>query len=98
MRSPLSSYSKLEAVPASPVGVGGQEDGCGNGSVDDERTGGGFSASGFLSSLTGLAASSSFSLGAGLGAAEALFPPETDEAEPDEADPRRARVHRRTLR
>ncbi len=94
-------------MPASPVGVGGHDDGCGKGNVDEERTGGAFSplASTFFSSLFPLpvevaAASSSSSLGEGLGVVDGWLPPETDEADPevDEAEPRRALVQSKTLR
>ena len=78
------------------MGVGGHDDGCGKGSVDDERTGGAVSA--FFSSDILFELSSSFSDGAGLGVVEGLLPP--DDAEPDveDADPRRVFVHNKTLR
>lgn len=95
-------------MPAKPVGVGGQDDGCGNGKVDEERTGGSaFSplASVFFSSPLALTVaavvdSSSSSLGDGLGVADGWLPPVTDDADPevDEADPRRALVQSKTLR
>lgn len=95
-------------MPANPVGVGGQDDGCGNGNVDEERTGGSaFSplVSVFFSSVLALTVddavdSSSSSLGEGLGVADGLFPPVTDDADPevDDADPRRALVQSKTLR
>ncbi len=95
-------------MPAKPVGVGGQDDGCEKGNVDEERTGGSafspmvsvFFSSPLTLALGPVADSSSSSLGEGLGVVDGWLPPVTDEAEPevDEADPRRALVQSKTLR
>lgn len=87
-------------MPANPVGVGGHDDGCGKGSVDDDRTGAALGAAAAPVAAPALG-SSSFSLGAGLGVVdEAALPPD-DDVEPDaddEAEPRRVLVQSRTLR